>query len=131
MVDNKSENCRYLCRVYRGTQNFMEAFLSFLFFVIVGFYVVGAVSRWLLRRWIGRKQQEFAERFGGGQGGGFRGYSWNSGARTRSSSREGEVTVQQTAQTPKKRVSGTVGDYVEFEEISAREPDRAESSHSS
>ena len=97
----------------------MEAFLSFLFFLILGFYVVGALGRWLLRRWIGKKQQEFAERFGGASGGEFRGYSWNFGARTRRPSpREGEVTVQQISRVPKKRVSGTVGDYVEFEEVS-------------
>lgn len=100
----------------------MEAFLSFLFFLILGFYAVGALGRWLLRHWIGKKQQEFAERFAGSSSEGFRGFSWNSGARTRRpSAREGEVTVQQTARAPKKRVSGTVGDYVEFEEITSGE----------
>lgn len=109
----------------------MEAFLSFLFFLILGFYVVGVLGRWLLRRWIGKKQQEFAERFGGAFSGGGRGYSWNSGARTRRPSpREGEVTVQQVSRAPEKRVSSTVGDYVEFEEVSTdgRAPKCGESS---
>lgn len=110
----------------------MEAFLSFLFFLILGFYVVGALGRWLLRWWIGKKQQEFAERFGGASSGGFRGYSWNSGARTRRpSAHEGEVTVQQTSRTPEKRVSGTVGEYVEYEEISCDESASGKSGSSS
>ena len=46
------------------------------------------------------------------------GYGSGRGARTEGSSRqqEGEVKVYRTSETPEKRVSEDVGDYVEFEE---------------
>ena len=50
----------------------MDSVLSFIFFLIVGFYLAGLLGRLLLRRWIIRKQKEFE------QGGNpfFRTYTW-------------------------------------------------------
>ena len=76
----------------------MDSVLSFIFFLIVGFYLAGLLGRLLLRRWIIRKQKEFE------QGG------------NPKPKPEGKVTVEQTRMT-QKRVSGDVGDYVEYEEI--------------
>lgn len=92
----------------------MDGILSFILFLIIGFYVAGLIGRVLLRRWIMRKQKEFE------QGGNpfFRAYTW-SGNQTRNDSQrkpEGKVTVEQTRVT-EKRVSGEVGDYVDYEEI--------------
>lgn len=93
----------------------MDGILSFILFLIIGFYVAGLIGRVLLRRWIMRKQKEFE------QGGNpfFRTYTWSSGSQTRNDSQpkpEGKVTVEQTRVT-EKRVSGEVGDYVDYEEI--------------
>lgn len=93
----------------------MDGILSFILFLIIGFYVAGLIGRVLLRRWIMRKQKEFE------QGGNpfFRAYTWSSGSQTRNDSQpkpEGKVTVEQTRVT-EKRVSGEVGDYVDYEEI--------------
>ena len=76
----------------------MDSVLSFIFFLIVGFYLAGLLGRLLLRRWIIRKQKEFE------QGGNpfFRTYTWGGGGHSRMT---------------QKRVSGDVGDYVEYEEI--------------
>ena len=61
-----------------------------------------------------RKQKEFE------QGGNpfFRTYTWGGGGHSRNAKPkpEGKVTVEQTRMT-QKRVSGDVGDYVEYEEI--------------
>ena len=92
----------------------MDSVLSFIFFLIVGFYLAGLLGRLLLRRWIIRKQKEFE------QGGNpfFRTYTWGGGGHSRNAKPkpEGKVTVEQTRMT-QKRVSGDVGDYVEYEEI--------------
>ena len=93
----------------------MDGILSVILFLIIGFYVAGLIGRVLLRRWIMRKQKEFE------QGGNpfFRTYTWSSGSQTRNDSQrkpEGKVTVEQTRVT-EKRVSGEVGDYVDYEEI--------------
>lgn len=93
----------------------MDGILSFILFLIIGFYVAGLIGRVLLRRWIMRKQKEFE------QGGNpfFRTYTWSSGSQPRNDSQrkpEGKVTVEQTRVT-EKRVSGEVGDYVDYEEI--------------
>ena len=94
----------------------MDSVLSFIFFLIVGFYLAGLLGRLLLRRWIIRKQKEFE------QGGNpfFRTYTWGGGGHSRNAKPkpEGKVTVEQTRMT-QKRVSGDVGDYVEYEEIKA------------
>lgn len=101
----------------------MEAFFSFIFFTIVGFYVLGLIGKLLLRYWIRKKQREFSQNFGQGasQGGStFRQYTWGNGANNPRSSekpREGEVKIEQTASAKPKKVNKNVGDYVDYEEI--------------
>ena len=89
----------------------MDGILSFILFLIIGFYVAGLIGRVLLRRWIMRKQKEFEQ--GGNP------FFRSSGSQTRNDSQpkpEGKITVEQTRVT-EKRVSGEVGDYVDYEEI--------------
>lgn len=63
-----------------------------------------------------RKQREFSQRFGEG-----RQYGAGSGRPDRRAGRkEGEINVQRTAPEDKK-VSKTVGEYVEFEEVEITE----------
>lgn len=96
--------------------------LETFFIVVLSFWLFGLIIRWLLRRWIAKKQREFSERFGGGQFGGT-GSASRSGtgsARRNNNNKEGEISVHQTAPVEKK-VSKAVGDYVEFEEIEITE----------
>lgn len=79
--------------------------MEFILITILTIWLVGLLGRWLLQRWVLRKQREFAEQFGGG-----------TGQARRNSRPEGDVSVQQTAPIHKK-VNRSVGDYVEFEEV--------------
>ena len=91
----------------------MEGFLTFIFFTIVGIWLLGQIGRLLIRRWILKKQREFAEQFGAGAAGG---YNAGAGAGRAKNRREGEVHVQQTDGGGRK-VNRSVGEYVEFEEV--------------
>ena len=88
--------------------------LTILFFIVVGIYLMGLVGRLALGYWLRKKQREFAE---SGQARGYsRNYTW--GGRKASRSRaEGDVTVQQTQASPRKKINKNVGDYVDYEEI--------------
>ena len=94
------------------------AFLTTVFFVLFGLYIFGLVVKVLFRVWIVRKARQFQQ----GGGGNFRTYTWgtggaNGGQESRPRRKpEGAVTVEQAAPR-QKRVSKSVGDYVEFEEV--------------
>ena len=83
-------------------------FLGVILIIILAFWLLGVIGRWLLRLWLLRKQREFAERFGGNAHAG----GYHNGPKARP---EGDVDVRQTARIEKK-VNRNVGDYVEFEE---------------
>lgn len=88
-------------------------FLTVLFFIVVGFYLLGLLGKLLLTYWIRKKQREFAE----GGGGFSRTYTWSSGRRQASRPRpEGDISVQRT-EAARGRVNRSVGDYVEYEEV--------------
>lgn len=92
-------------------------FLQVIFFIILGFYLLGWIGRMLLRYWILKKQKEFQQN--GTMGGfTFKQYNWGAGQNrsTQTEVREGEIKVERNASTEKK-VSGKVGDYVDYEEI--------------
>lgn len=95
----------------------MDTILSFILFLIIGFYLARLLGRLLLRRWLVRKQKEFE------QGGNpfFRTYTWGSGTNREEPRRrpEGKVTIEQT-RIIEKQVSGEVGEYVEYEEVKER-----------
>lgn len=91
--------------------------LAFILYVILGFYLLGLIGRFFLRRWVAKKQKEF-EANGGSPGGFYRTYTW--GGRGKNTEKEqkpeGDITIQRT-QISEKKVSGTIGDYVEYEEV--------------
>lgn len=101
----------------------MEGFITFIFFTIVGFYVLGLLGKLFLRYWIKKKQREFQERFGQqGQGGAYgRTYTWgfdgNNRQQQKSSQNEGDVTVENISNNSEKRISKDVGEYVDYEEV--------------
>lgn len=89
---------------------FAPALLQGIALVIL-YTVLGIVCFWagilLWLRWrIGRLQKGMDSEFGGRRGFGGRPQQ----------SREGEVKIYRTAETPEKRVKQDVGDYVDFEE---------------
>ncbi len=90
--------------------------LTFILSVILGFYLLGWISRIMLRSWLRKKQREFQEN--GGQTGGFyRTYTWGTGTRNaeQKPKHEGDITIKQTKANVKK-VNSNIGDYVEYEE---------------
>lgn len=94
----------------------LKGIALFVLYLVLGFLVlIFALS--LLFRWrIRRVQRQMEEQFGAGGFGGV-GFGGARGARTESRrEQEGEVKVYRTSETPEKRVSESVGDYVEFEE---------------
>lgn len=94
----------------------LKGIALFVLYLVLGFLVlIFALS--LLFRWrIRRVQRQMEEQFGAGGFGGA-GFGGARGARTESRrEQEGEVRVYRTSETPEKRVSESVGDYVEFEE---------------
>lgn len=84
-------------------------FWSILFLVLLGLYLFGLTVKVLFRMWIVRTARRFQQRQAGGA---FR----TSGRASARQKPEGDVTVQRTA-PPQKRVSKSVGDYVDFEEV--------------
>lgn len=94
----------------------LKGIALFVLYLVLGFLaLIFALS--LLFRWrIRRVQRQMEEQFGAGGFGGA-GFGGARGARTESRrEQEGEVKVYRTSETPEKRVSESVGDYVEFEE---------------
>lgn len=87
--------------------------LTYILWVIIAFYLLGYIARLLFRLWLRRQHKRF-----GGEGGSFRTYTWGMGNRTQEKPgrEEGKVYVEKSGRIDKK-VSNTVGDYVEYEEI--------------
>ena len=96
---------------HSGKLTYMEALLTFLFFLIAGFYLISLLGRVFFSHWIRKKQRQFSE----GKGDFFRAYTWRQTDRSSKRS-EGDITVSTTRQTEKK-INKNVGDYVDFEEV--------------
>lgn len=97
----------------------MEGFLTFIFFLIIGFYLLGFLIKLALKLYIRRMQK----RFGGGENGNgafFQNFTYDFGGNRQASQeenqREGDVTITSTANQEKK-IRKDTGDYVDFEEI--------------
>jgi Sec-independent protein translocase protein TatA len=85
-------------------------FLTVIFFIVVGVYLLRLLFRW----WIGKKIRQFQQRMAGNAA---QGSAHGSSRRT---PREGEIRVE-TGAAPEKKVNNRVGDYVEFEEVEITE----------
>ncbi|MDE6570308.1 MAG: DUF4834 family protein [Alistipes sp.] len=106
-----------------GAPALLKGIATMILYAILGLLLFGAVLLvvfgWRVRSMQRRMEEQLNDRFGrSGQRtassgrGGF-GTSWG---RASSRGREGEVHVYKTSDTPEKRVSEDVGDYVDFEE---------------
>lgn len=85
--------------------------LSLVFYIILGVVILGIIGVLAFRYKMNRMRREMEE-----NGETFRGYSWGSG-RTQQGKKDGEVTIQRTQAAEEKKVSSSVGDYVEYEDI--------------
>ena len=101
----------------------MDWFISFILITIAVFYIIRVAGRYLLRRWIERKQREFSQQFGGDGGYTYKQYTWGrpkgqrgTSASDRTRKQEGEVRIENLNPT-RKKVSRDVGEYVEYEEV--------------
>ena len=85
--------------------------LSLVFYIILGIVILGIIGVLAFRYKMNRLRRQMEE-----NGETFRGYSWGSG-HARQEKRDGEVTIQRTQAVEEKKVSSSVGDYVEYEDI--------------
>lgn len=96
-----------------GAPALLKGIALFVLYLLAGIVVLGVVAALLLRRRMNRIRRQMEEQFSDFAGQGpFR----EPFAGERTTAREGEVKVHKTPETPEKRVSKSVGDYVEFEE---------------
>lgn len=104
-----------------GAPALLKGIALFILYMLMGFILL-VIAVVLLFRWrIYKVRKQMEEQFGEGfsqQGqprSGFGGFG-SPFAEQQRKQREGEVKVYKTSETPEKRVSKDVGDYVEFEE---------------
>lgn len=84
--------------------------LYFLLAILIMGIVIVLTIRWRLRR----LQQQMRDKYPNGNDTHFGGFAGSESRRPQPG--EGEVKVHVTSDTPEKRISKDVGDYVEFEE---------------
>lgn len=90
-------------------------FLTVIFFIFVGFWLLGLIGRLVLPWWIGKKQREFQQHFGGGAGSG--GYRQGQQQQRKE---EGEVTISSKTAQNEHHVNRDIGDYVEYEDMKGK-----------
>lgn len=110
------------------------AFLSFIFYLFLGLWLFGIISRWLLRTWLLKKQRQMQEQMdkNGGQGSPFTGgfFSFGPGGAkygsfgsqnkaSKQTKPEGEITIETPAE-PHQQVNKKIGEYVDFEEVDSK-----------
>lgn len=88
--------------------------LSVAFYIIMGFLALIIIAFLIFRYRINRIRRRMEE-----NGEEYRTYRWgNMGSRPRTQGKsEGDVTVERTPSSYKKKVSNEVGEYVEYEDI--------------
>lgn len=83
-------------------------FLYFLFFLVVGIWLFGLVFRATVNRWLRKRTEEYNRAANEAR---------QEAKRRSRGKREGEVTIEAGEAAMRKKVSRSVGDYVEFEEV--------------
>lgn len=99
-----------------GAPALLKGIALIILYLFMGLLVLILAAMLALRWHMNRVRRQMEEQFGSGPRpqGGFGQRRRASGPQP--SAREGEVRVHRTSQTPEKRVSKDVGDYIEFEE---------------
>lgn len=91
-------------------------FLTVLFFIFIGLWLLGLLFRWLLPLWLMRMQKKFYNNMNNQTGQGFGSFGQRSYGQKTTTRPEGEVVVETTDPQAKKKIDKSLGDYVEFEE---------------
>lgn len=104
-----------------GAPALLKGIAVFILYVFMGLLLLVLLGVVLFRWRIRKMQRQMEEQFGQGFGRQQQGYGSPFGSsfgrqRAARQEREGEVRVHKTSETPEKRVSSDVGDYVDFEE---------------
>ncbi len=99
-----------------GAPALLKGIAVFILYLFMGFMLLVVALIFFMRWRLGKMRKQMEEQFGGEyrQRGGA---GWPFGApRQEPAGREGDVKIYKTNETPEKKVSSQVGDYVEFEE---------------
>lgn len=91
----------------------LKGIAIFILYLILGVVMLSVVLAFFFRRRVNKMRRQMEEQFQ--SQGGFDGDPF-AGRQRASAAQEGDVKVYKTEDTPEKRVSKDVGDYVEFEE---------------
>ena len=86
--------------------------LEFVLSLLIIFWLVGAIGKFLFRRWLRSKQRQFEEKF-----------NYQKQYQEDYRRQEGDVTIN-GAPNMNKRINDNVGEYVDFEDV--KESDRNE-----
>ncbi len=108
-----------------GAPSVLKGVAMFILYALLGIAVLVLIAVFAFRAKIKRMQREMNDQWqsgstgGGFSGGGFSGFGgFNPNAKQQQqNSHEGEVKVHKTSDASQKRVSGDVGDYVDFEDV--------------
>lgn len=91
----------------------LKGIAIFILYLILGVVVLSVVLAFFFRRRVNKMRRQMEDQF---QSQGGYGSDPFAGGQRSSATQEGDVKVYKTEDTPEKRVSKNVGDYVEFEE---------------
>lgn len=94
----------------------METFFGVILSIILGFYVLGKILKFVFRIWLARKAKEFQQRGGFSGFGGFNTANGSNNQYNDTTKREGEVKVEKTIHDQRK-INEKVGEYVDFDEV--------------
>ncbi len=93
------------------------AFLKFLFFALIAFWLLGLIFRASVNRWLRKRTEEYNRAARQAQ---------QEARRQARGQHEGDVIIETTRTATEKKVRRDVGDYVEFEEVSEEEEIKVE-----
>ena len=80
--------------------------LEFILSLLIIFWLVGAIGKFLFRRWLRSKQRQFEQTF-----------NYQKQYQENYNRPEGDVTIEGTPASQNKRVNENVGEYVDFEDV--------------
>ena len=80
--------------------------LEFILSLLIIFWLVGAIGKFLFRRWLRSKQRQFGQTF-----------NYQKQYQENYKRQEGDVTIEGTPANSNKRVNDNVGEYVDFEDV--------------
>ena len=87
--------------------------LEFILSLLIIFWLVCAIGKFLFRRWLRSKQRQFEEKF-----------NYQKQYQEDYRRQDGDVTINGTPANANKRINDNVGEYVDFEDV--KESDRNE-----